>query len=168
MRTILALLCTTLLASCAPMQPPPTLVAPPFNPQEFASVAKKGAGTTTISGQVFMMTIGGDVKKGAGRGVLLVPKVPSAESILDQLASGAMPSSAMDKRYGEYFYGTTADADGKFHFDNVADGTYIAEGSVSWMAPSTIYPYGLIKQGGTIQKEVTVQKGKSVEVILTK
>lgn len=156
---LLLLAATCALMACA--NQPRTFTMPPFKATDFAGTPEKGSGSATVSGQLFMTTRGGDVKKGAGRGVLLLPDVPVSSTIVTEIASGAAPTQ-IDSKYRDYFYTSTADADGKFHFDNVPDGSYIAFGAVFWFVP------GLPQQGGYIWKNVEVSHGKSIEVMLTR
>jgi hypothetical protein len=152
--------------ACLPVpqaQTVPTPRYPPYSQSEYAPFSQPGS--SSIIGQAFMRTRGGDVKVGAGSEVTLDPSTPLSKSWWEQIGmlwnarSFAPPSEML-----QYRKTVIADATGRFHFEKLPAGTYYVRSTVTWEAPTAA---GLALQGGLVGKEVPVREGESVEVILT-
>lgn len=159
---LLAPLCACLLlctvAACAP-QPYP--MHTPFNEDAFAPYA--GKGTAKVYGQAFLVTNGGDVKKGAGKKVVLMPDNPYTEEFLQ--AGDLNKKPIPDPRFGTYIKVTTADADGNYDFDGLPPGNYVLLTEIRWMIPSD----SLIPQysGDELTKRFSLERGEHQKVLLT-
>lgn len=169
MKSICAVLGTALVISlasgCAMLQPP-TFEPLPFDEAEYNALPKVGTGT--VKGQVFAKTRGGDVKKGAGNNVILIPATVYGNlRYREQVIGGKLLAKAEDPRYARYVREQTTDGDGRFTFTNVPSGKYYAVSYITWEAPSS-NPYLTTEtQGGKVHKEIEVQNDQTLEVILT-
>lgn len=143
----------------------PTVQRIPFPVAEYKKLPREG--TTTVKGQVFMKTRGGDVKVGAGNEVKLNPVTSYSLQWYNVSYKQGKPLSKWDPRYESYFFTTTVDAQGNFELRNIPAGEYFLVGSVSWEAPVG-YGGALVLQGGHIAKRIKVKDGKTYKVILSK
>ena len=132
-----------------------------FNEQEFAPYAKKG--TSSIAGQAFLKTRGGEVRYGAGDTVMLVP-VTSYSTELWRLALTGKTPSQYDVRYANYIKKVTADGMGNFEFNEIPAGEYYMECPIFWEVAGK---YGMERTGARIRTQVKVADGEKLKVILT-
>lgn len=135
----------------------------PFPAAEYAALPTKGTGSVT--GQVFMRTVGGDVKYGAGSDVYLLPATSYADQWYVVNYLGGKPLAERDPRAEQGQFVTQADGTGYFTFSDVPPGKYYLSSKVTWQAPTQ---YGLMPQGGVVAKLVTISDGKQVREMLTK
>lgn len=163
MKSLSAMTCAAfavLLTGCAAQ----TLVQrPPFPVAEYEKLVLDGTGT--VSGQVFMKTVGGDVKYGAGSEVILFPVTSYSNFWYLHDYIEAKPLTPSDVRQGEYIKTTQADGNGNFKFTNVGPGNYYVSSSVTWQVPTQ---YGLSAQGGIVAKSTSVKADAESRVMLTK
>lgn len=134
---------------------------PPFPAGEYAKLERTG--TSTVTGQAFLRTQGGDIKTGAGNEIQLIPAT-TYSAVFYNAYKTQSPASDPDPQVKQYTFRTQADASGGFEFKNIPKGRYYLVGNVIWMAPG---PYGLSKQGGLIIKEVNVSEGAQAKIMLT-
>jgi hypothetical protein len=133
----------------------------PFDEGAFAPYAEKGK--AEVYGQAFLVTNGGDVKKGAGKKVVLMPDNPYIEEFLKAKDMNKNPILA--PRFGIYIRVTTADADGDYEFDGPPPGDYILLSEIRWMIPSnTLVPQ---YSGGELIKRLSLARGAHQKVLLT-
>ena len=152
------------LSACVPMTPPP-VARMQFPEAEYLALAK--AGNSTVKGQAFLKTRGGDVKTAAGNEVNLNPVTTYSIEWYEKsylLAHRIVPA---DPRMRTYVTKQVADGSGRFTFKNVAPGEYFVTSTVTWEAP-TGYQGALIVQGGVVSKRITVKDGDDIEVIVTR
>lgn len=98
MRLIAIAAIMIMLSGCAVSQQKP-VPRIPFPAAEFAALPTKGTGTLT--GQVFMKTVGGDVKFGAGSTVYLVPVTSYSKQWYEVNYIGGQALEAPDPRSGQ-------------------------------------------------------------------
>jgi hypothetical protein len=125
-------------------------------------------GNSTITGQAFLTTRGGDVKRGAGRSVTLDPATSYTRAWYDQIGLdrdrfGEMPSDSLFRSIRRT---TTADADGKFSFRNLPPGTYLVRTTVTWEVPTGSAYLPTEVQGGVVSVLAVVKGGETSELIL--
>jgi hypothetical protein len=149
-------LCT--VAACAPQ---PYALHTSFDESAFAPYAEKGK--AKVYGQAFLVTNGGEVKKGAGKKIVLMPDNSYTEEFLQVADSNKQPVS--DPRFRAYIKITVADADGNYEFDGLPPGDYILLTEIRWMIPSDSF----IPQysGSELIKRFSLQRGEHQKVLLT-
>lgn len=162
-RAVLLAVATLALESCAALnlKPPAERIA--FPEQEYASMPQTG--TATVRGQAFLKTRGGDVKTAAGEEVLLNPVTSYSKQWYNVSYLGGRALTEPDPRYAQHIRKTVADGDGRFTFSNVPAGRYYVVARVVWEAPTG---YGLAAQGGYVAKEISLEGGETVDVIVTR
>jgi hypothetical protein len=149
-----------LISSCEQTIVKPTV---PFNPQEIENALKEG--NSTITGQAFAKTQGGDVKYGAGNTINLIPLTPYVEQAINlSNKANAFTTVDIDKRMFDYAKKTTADGTGKFKFTDLSSGKYYLETDIKWQYQTQ---YGLQTTGGTVKGIANIENdGDTVEIIL--
>lgn len=160
-RNAFALLGLMLLAGCI-TQPPPQARSP-FPAFEYAILPQSGTGV--VEGQVFMRTVGGDVKFGAGSPVLLGPVTSYTEEWYNVAVIRGLPIGPADPALQKYTRQTQADGNGNFQFTDVPPGQYFLVSEVFWQAPTH---FGLARQGGVIVVRVTAEDGRTTRQIVTR
>ncbi|PVZ19954.1 MULTISPECIES: hypothetical protein [unclassified Pseudomonas] len=148
------------LGGCVSPPPPQPRIA--FPVAEYQSLPK--AGTGIVEGQVFMRTIGGDVKYGAGSEVTLNPMTSYSQQWYRYTYELRQPLQPGDPRQEAYVIRTQADGNGNFRFTDVPPGQYYLTSRVTWQAPTQ---YGLTPQGGWLTNRITVKDGQSIRSMLT-
>ena len=141
-----------------------------FSEAEYAPFSKPGTGS--VSGQAFAVTRGGSVRYAAGRTVLLMPRTRHTISYVS-----AMRENIVDLLYADivlrlrrnipqlhphadaFTKTAIADAEGRFVFDGVSEGSYIAATLISWDT-------GRQQTGDYFAGTVEVKDGKKVTVHL--
>lgn len=173
-RLLESLVLVSLLVGCAqrPMAPARATWTPiPYDESEYASLAK--AGTGVVRGQVFATTVGGDVKKGAGRSVILMP----ATTFRDQwhretFETHNVLAASADKRHLQYDRTKVADGDGRFEFADVPPGKYYVLSDITWQTAGDIQfarETGFRdQQGGLVVRRIEVRNGSVTEAMLTR
>jgi hypothetical protein len=86
-----------LLLGCSPQ---PYALKTPFDEADFASYGKKGS--ATLHGQAFLVTNGGEVKKGAGKHILRIDDMPEANEFMRTpwIRTGSRLASSCGERLG--------------------------------------------------------------------
>lgn len=159
MKGLIAVGVTALLLTGCQAGPVKRQVA--FPADEYAALEKTG--TSSVSGQLFLRTVGGDVKYGAGSQVIVTPVTSYTQEATMIYLRGAMPESA-DPRARAYTRRTIADGTGRFEVDSLPAGEYYVAGGVYWQVPGSYAP----NQGGMVIQQITLDEGESKEVMLTK
>jgi hypothetical protein len=136
---------------------------PSFPVEEYKALPVTGTGT--VEGQVFMKTVGGDVKYGAGSQVYLNPVTSYSEHWYRTIYEVRAPIQPADPQQSNFVKITQADGSGAFQFSDVPPGRYFLTSEVRWQAPSQ---WGLTNQGGQITDRITVTNGKTTKVMLTR
>lgn len=137
-----------------------------FDPKEAAYINEKGA--NAIEGQAFLQRRDGIVVYAAGSDVYLIPatryarerieKIYRGAKLVDIYAAGATktPDNPEFRRLSRT---TKADGEGRFRFENVADGDYFVQTAVVWQP-------GDFAAGGALVDLVSVN-GADVSVVLS-
>lgn len=155
------------LLGCA-QKAPPVVIEPRttrYNEQEYAPYASQG--TSSITGQAFLKTRGGDVKYGAGNEIVLTPRTSYSSEwwtkavLQDHVLA---PGDSLAEGFSGY---TVADGEGRFRFDSLPAGEYFVITEVSWEVPAPSgRSYLLERTGALVGQGVAVRPGQSVQVIL--
>lgn len=159
MKTI-NIICTVALIALATGCVMPHQMTTSFDESEFHKFA--GNGTSTITGQAFLKTQGGDVKFGAGDTVSLIPITPYTTEAWQAERNGEQPQT--DPRLQKYIRTVIADGSGDFEFQNVPAGDYYIECPIYWEVPGD---YTTERTGGVAYAQTHVDDGKTVKVIVT-
>lgn len=104
---------------------------PEFPLEEYEALPKEGSGIVT--GELFAVTRGGDVKYGAGVDVTLRPYTSYIENKPDY-DSKIQELDHIDDRALEYDFKTKTDSYGKFEFTKVPPGKYQVYAFFFWLA----------------------------------
>ncbi|MBN2069121.1 MAG: hypothetical protein JW739_05740 [Opitutales bacterium] len=120
-----------------------------------------GEGTGSITGQAFLTQMGGGVVTAAGRVVTLDPATDIGtewwtKAGIYYVHKGLVPPSASFLKARKT---TTADAEGRFKFENLRPGKYYIRTEVTWYVGYNI-------QGGLVGQLVEVKSDKTVELII--
>lgn len=147
----------TLFAGCVT---PPHQMATPFDESALQRFA--GNGTSTVTGQAFLKTQGGDVKFGAGDTVSLMPVTPYTTEAWRAARGGEQPQT--DPRLQKYIRTAIADGNGNFEFQNIPAGDYYIECPIFWAVAGEYGPY---QTGGVAYTQTHVDDGQTVKVVVT-
>lgn len=160
-QTALLVLAMILLSGCVP----PRVLRPSGSFDRDAAERALRPGKSTIVGQAFKKTVGGDVKYGAGNTVYLFPLTPYLVEVLQLLPQkDAFTQIQFDPAVLGYNRTTVADGEGRFKFPNLLPGHYRIETTITWGIPTG---HGIETTGGAAAAVVTVPTdGDTVEVIL--
>ena len=134
-----------------------------FDPAEYEPYA--GDGDSTVRGQAFVKTRGGEVKYGAGNPVQLTPATTYSR---EWYVHGVLPGRRMtpaDHRERQYVRTKRADAEGRFEFKSLPAGEYYVTCEIEWEVPAA-FGDGTVTTGGTAHAEVKVEAGEEETVVV--
>jgi hypothetical protein len=152
------------LAACVGSPANPYKRQAQFIEAEYAPYGKPG--TSTISGQAFVKTRGGDVRYGAGNEVGLNPVTTYSNEWFEQTVRKQRVMEAADPRCDKYYWETRADGEGRFTFENLPAGEYYVFCVISWEVAGQ---YGMETTGGVASAKVKVGSGQHLKnVIVTR
>lgn len=158
----IAVVFAAMLAGCAGLAP---LERPPFPVAEYEALPTEGTGVVT--GQVFLRTVGGEVRYGAGSEVDLNPVTSYSRFWYENdYRAGGRRLAPYDPRLDAYIITTQADGSGNFRFENVPPGDYYLTSRVTWGVPVGLYTTQ--QQGGVISIPITVRDGEETRQMLTR
>jgi hypothetical protein len=146
-----------------------------FDANEFEKYSSKGS--SSIKGQAFMKTAGGEVRYGAGETVYLVPltsyttelkpyiQKEQALNVYGRETSGTVEKNldGVDVRWRKYLKTTTADGSGNFEFSGLSEGEYYIQCPVFWEIPERVMNRNT---GAVVSISTKLSKGEIVKVIL--
>ncbi|AHG83073.1 Lipoprotein [Bibersteinia trehalosi USDA-ARS-USMARC-189] len=141
-----------------------------FNASQAEKQLKQG--TANITGSAFLKQRGGSVVTCAGEEVVLVPYTDYANEKMSLIygntekgfhnsKSTQYKLSGEDPEYRKFVKFTTCDAQGKFSFNNLADGTFFITTKVQW---SVHYQNS---EGGYLMQKVSLKKGENKDIVLS-
>ncbi len=182
---ILAIACLLCLASAVPPKPvePAAATKPSSEPtqinmgdfpvSEYESIPIRDRWPTdgaTIVGQVFLRTVGGDVRKGAGELVMVTPVTSYSRRFVLALTYSDNPAYIV--RLGNVMRQVTekmepwtnivqADGDGKYSFRGIPNGEWYLISNLTWLVAGEL-------QGGFIVVRVSVDGKKEYTVQITR
>ncbi|MCP1220368.1 hypothetical protein NKW45_00705 [Acetobacter orientalis] len=137
-----------------------------FDPNEVKWSLERG--TSTIKGQGFLRTVGGEVRTCAGYPVKLVPYSAYTGEIYEASISGQLTAGIANKdsASGAFRKMTQCDAQGNFEFTDLPAGRWFAETIVHWQVPNG---YIMSNQGGWIGSGIiTTIPNKVTSVLITR
>ena len=137
----------------------------PFSDADFSAYV--GNGPATVDGAAVGRTQGGEAKTCAGYPVYLAPATAyDAEGIsnLNMMAAVNLAAGPAIK----YWRQSACDAEGRFSFDQVPDGSWYVITSIKYQvyAPTLGNVQATESQGGLLVKKIALHRGKN-HVILT-
>lgn len=138
----------------------PTPVSTPFDASAVAFA--RGEGSSSLVGQAFAKTRGGDTKYASGETVTLLPVSDYTTEYMKGIGT-ARGAATADPQLASYTRTTVADAEGRFTFKNIPAGNYYVYTKVFWQIPGR---YGASTTGGWIKDVVNVS-GDTTNLILT-
>ncbi|HZP11981.1 MAG TPA: hypothetical protein VFB36_06135 [Nevskiaceae bacterium] len=148
----------------------PALKLPPADASEYAPYEKSG--NASISGQAFLVTTSGDAKKAAGKEVTCDPATSLSRRWWNdaRVYERIQPRMPDDPKFLSMRKTVTADADGRFTFDNLPAGDYLIRTTIEWEplhCGEPGYSY-CSKQAGAVGGLVHVNAGEKKNVIFGK
>lgn len=160
------------MVGCASREP---LNLPPLDEAEYQKYTVSG--TAKISGSAFLVTKGGDIKRGAARQVFLIPQTSFLMARMNATDDYYTTfqwlgfSRTDDNTIAQAWRHTrisVADVDGKFSFTNVPSGKYFVETQLFWQYVSC----GFLgckptDTGAVLRKHIEVTEGAVIEAQLT-
>ena len=168
LRATLCMVVAAALTGCASKPFEWTANTPEFD-KEYVQYSKPGSGS--IHGQAFLQQRNGATVKAAGRVVYLDPATTLATQWFEQYGQYYMPPddvSPPSKLFNGARRQTIADADGKFKFASLPDGSYYIRTTVTWetVAYRVLY-VSTSTQGGIVKAKVEVKNGEVTEAVIT-
>jgi hypothetical protein len=162
-----------LLAGCANRPPPPD--PSPYDEAAYQPFAT--AGTATLTGSSYLVTKGGDVKRGAARQVFLIPDTPFLRarmkeddryySTFEWLGFGRTDPATITQAW-KHTRIVIGDADGKFVFTKVPPGGYFVETKLQWQYVNCGFlGCRMSNTGHVLRERVDIKDGATIEVQLT-
>ncbi len=161
LNTILIAAVIFVVSGCASTPPPQW--SPTTESSESEYLPYLADGSSTISGQAFLTQQGGGVVKAAGREVTLDPATSTGTEWWVRAGKlwvhrFVLPTS---QNFIKARRKVTADADGRFIFENLPAGKYYVRTEVTWK----LSDYNI--QGGLVGKLVEVKEKSKSDVILS-
>jgi hypothetical protein len=153
---LLVAIVSIFFSSCAPAYK----MRGTFNPEDHEPFL--GDGSSSISGQAFLKTRGGDVKYAAGNQIFLIPATAYTNEMFTAGATRRVDPSSFDYRLRNYTKITVGDGEGRFSFANIKAGNYYVLTTITWAAGR------YAQTGGDVFQYVTVEDGENKNIILTR
>lgn len=124
-------------------------------------------GDASIEGSGCLRQRGGDVVSCAGSPVWLIPDTPFFQWASDQ-SRIALGRALSRPEVTEYVREATCDVDGRFTFDDVPAGAYLAGTVVTWEVPGGPPLYISSTQGGPVFTSVDVETASAQTIAITR
>lgn len=155
------------IAGCATPQKPVQLTSR-YNANEAQRLIQPGA--NIVSGSALIRQNGGGIVTCAGLSIMLIPHTEYAaeriRAIYGNTERGSNPIHRRlqfvpdDTRYLQLTRQAVCDAQGRFTFNDVADGRFYLISVINWQVGNAV-------QGGSLMQAVSVKGGESQEVVLS-
>lgn len=155
-----SLLALVALAGC---QSPPYDASPYFNEAEFKWAIQPG--TSTLKGQAFVRTNGGDVKACAATEIYLVPQTAYTNEIARAQRAGIVRFADNPVPYARYRRSVIGGANGDFEFTGLPAGRWYVGCYLSWMTTCTGWSCQWAHYH--LEEEVTTQERSVTSVLVT-
>jgi hypothetical protein len=157
---------TSLLGLTGCFTPPqiPQVLSKGFDEADYASY--RSSGKSTLRGQVFALTVGGDVKVGAGSHVFLYPATDYGKKQLEcwMREYVCRVTTSDEELHRKFMRIVQADGSGKFEFTKLPAGKYVVMSHLTWQVPSQ---YGVLHPtGGNAGATVEILDGEDKTVQL--
>jgi hypothetical protein len=141
------------LTGCVDLPVAAKVQAKPFSDDDYKPYT--ASGKSSLRGQIFGLTVGGDVKYGAGKFVFLYPAtdygIKQKNCWLAEYGCAVVSGDeAMHKKFMKV---AQADAGGNYVFANLPAGKYVVLSRLTWEYPGR---YGMQTTGGNIGAEVEI------------
>lgn len=127
-----------------------------------------GAGSSTVAGQAFLKTRGGEPRYASGETVILVPAVDCAVDWWNRVGKlwAQRDNFPTAQPFVSALRRVVADATGNFEFTEVPAGMYYVRTQVTWEVPDgNVWTND--QQGGLVSDVVNAVEGKAARVMLT-
>lgn len=128
-----------------------------FSDEDFA--AYRGDGSASLEGEAFVKTENGEVRNCSGESVFLAPYTPFDMDVItafffhiDLALKKAGPAAP-------YWRESSCDSQGKFTFEDIPEGTWIAITIVRWGNSGRVI--GGHSEGGQLAKKIDLRSGKN-------
>ena len=162
-----------LFALCSCASAPVVQLTETFDEAEAGKLMKDGK--NTILGSAVWREKNGHIQKCSGYQVTLYPATKYAEERMVALYGSAERGSreiGKDKvvfapdelNFYQLSKKSVCDVDGKFEFEDIADGDYIVETKIVWGNPEEP---DMQTEGGKLIQKVSVKGGKKVKIVLS-
>lgn len=155
------------LAGCASPAPKAVQLSSRFDAARAQELIRPGV--NIVSGSALIRQKGGGVVTCAGLPVLLIPDTTYARERMTNLYGNAqrgfnpyhhaLKFIPDDPAYTKSMKQTLCDAQGKFSFDDVADGSFFVASTIVWNVGGP--------QGGSVMQAVSVSGGEVKQVVLS-
>ena len=139
-----------------------------FQPEDHRPYQAKG--TSTLSGEAFVVTPGGEVRYGSGVTIRLIPATAYGKEFLDLdlIREEPYTNPPLDERIYSAVRSTQADSKGRFSFSGIPGGNYFLYTAIYWEVPSRGPGSYASRTGGRIWKSIAVANGEQATIILTR
>jgi|CXWL01.1.fsa_nt_gi hypothetical protein len=127
-------------------------------------------GTSTLSGEAFVVMPSGEVRFGAGVTIRLIPATAYGKEFLDLdlIREEEYTTPPLDERIYSAIRSTQADSKGQFSFSGIPSGNYFLYTAIYWDVPARGRGFYASRTGGRIWKSVAVANGEQATITLTR
>lgn len=157
------------LSACGPAT---VKINAPFD--ENQAKAMLAPGKNQVSGSALIRQAGGGIVTCAGNMVLLMPVTEYAKQwarhVYGTDQNGYRPTAGRGIEFegADTFFknvkSTNCDVEGKFTFQNIADGEFFVFTKINWTVQDQ---FGPVIQGGSIMRRIALSNGEKVETVLS-
>ena len=173
--TVVCVFAGLALSGCLVVKPREVSLVSNYDADQAKKLLQKGS--NTIEGSALMRQRNGGVVTCGGFSVSLFPRTAHASERIQHLYGNttrgvrywSAPKINFTPNLPQYLANAKeviCDAQGKFKFRNVADGTFYVTAAVAWEVPSTSPYVQPSQEGGYLMQQVTVSGGEIKEIVL--